>query len=77
MTSVGCAAAHYSTWQKAFQFGTHRVSKRSLIIIMPTVLLLLLAMADISAKRGGDGMSRGLGIEHHRLVGSLPMSRSD
>lgn len=39
-----CRAAHYSTWQKAFQFGTHRVSKRSLIIIMPTVLLMLLLL---------------------------------
>jgi len=55
-----CRAAHYSTWQKAFQFGTHRVSKRSLIIIMPTALLLcccccccaVLAMADIIVLKG-------------------------
>ncbi|KYN17701.1 hypothetical protein ALC57_10070 [Trachymyrmex cornetzi] len=54
-----CRAAHYSTWQKAFQFGTHRVSKRSLIIIMPTALLCccccccaVLAMADIIVLKG-------------------------
>lgn len=73
-----CRAAHYSTWQKAFQFGTHRVSKRSLIIIMPTVLLMLLLLRWpwLTSVLKGVGRALLAGLSHVSLSPSLPPAPS-